>query len=124
MSGVAHRALTGMTLGTLGHMREHSGIAIGVAGVVTTVLTMFAAMLVVLVWTSLTIYALVKWIGSAPDAASATTVLLIVVGLVTALALLLTLPIALVGRAMTPRRRKKGDRADGPSIPPDTLPAP
>ena len=105
-------------------MREHSGIAIAVAGVVTTVLTMLAALLVVLVWTSLTIYALVKWIGSAPDAASPTTVLLIVVGLVTGLALLLTLPIALVGRAMTPRRRKKGAVDPEATVPPDTLPAP
>jgi hypothetical protein len=75
-----------------------------------------AWLLVVLMWTALTIYALVKWIGSAPDTASATTVLLIVVGLVTGLALLLTLPIALVGRSMTPRRqknRRKKDRKKG-----------
>jgi len=104
-------------------MREHTGVAIAVAGVVTTVLTVFAVVLVVLTWTALTIYALVKWIGSAPDSASPTTVLLIVVGLVTALALLLTLPIALVGRSMTPRRRKRAD-VDGLPVPPDTLPAP
>ncbi|HSL12025.1 MAG TPA: hypothetical protein VLA82_11985 [Actinomycetota bacterium] len=107
-------------------MREHTGIAIAVAGVVTTVLTMFAAVLVVLMWTALTVYALVKWIGSAPDSASPTTVLLIVVGLVTALALVLTVPIALVGRAMTPRRRTKDGAAadDALPVPADTLPAP
>lgn len=87
-------------------MREHSGVAIAVAGVVTTVLTVLAALLVVLMWIALTIYALVKWIGSAPEAASPTTVLVIVVGLVTALALLLMAPIVLLGRSMTPRRRK------------------
>ena len=103
-------------------MREHTGIAIAVAGVVTTILTILAWLLVVLMWTALTIYALVKAIGSAPDAASPTTVMLIVVGLVTALALLLTVPIALVGRSMTPRKTKTTD--DGPSVPPDTLPAP
>ena len=107
-------------------MREHTGIAIAVAGVVTTVLTVFAWLLVVLMWTALTIYALVKAIGSAPDAASPTAVLLIVVGLVTALALLLTVPIALVGRSMTPRKRRRKDKDadDLPSVPPDTLPAP
>ena len=104
-------------------MREHTGVAIAVAGIVTTVLTVFASLLVVLMWTALTIYALVKWIGSAPDAASPTTVLLIVVGLVTALTLLLTAPIALVGRSMTPRK-KKADADDALPVPPDTLPAP
>ena len=98
-------------------MREHTGVAIAVAAVVTTVLTMLAWLLVVVVWTALTIYALVKWIGSAPDAASPTTVLLIVVGIVTAFVLLLTVPIALVGRSMTPRRRRKaapaGDTVTG-----------
>ncbi len=106
-------------------MREHTGIAIAVAGVVTTLMTMFAGVLVVLMWTALTIYALVKAIGSAPDAASPTTVLLIVVGLVTALALVLTLPIALVGRAMTPRKEpRKNKDDDALPVPPDTLPAP
>ena len=90
-------------------MREHTGAAIGVAAALTFFATILAWLLVVLVWTALTIYAVVKWVGSAPEGASATTVLLIVVGLVTALALLLTLPIALVGRSMTPRRRKKGE---------------
>ena len=74
-------------------------------------------MLVVLLWTALTVYALVKWIGSAPDAASPTTVVLIVVGLVTALALALAGSIALIGRSMTPRKQKKTD--DGPSVPPE-----
>lgn len=92
-------------------MREHTGVAIAVAAVVTTVLTLLAWVLVVVVWTALTIYALVKWIGSAPDAASPTTVLLIVVAIVTAFALLLTVPIALVGRSMTPRRRRKAEPA-------------
>jgi Sec-independent protein secretion pathway component TatC len=106
-------------------MREHTGIAIAVAGVVTTVMTMFAGALVVLMWTALTIYALVKAIGSAPDAASPTAVLLIVVGLMTALALVLTLPIALVGRAMTPRKKPRKEKSDDAlSVPPDTLPAP
>jgi hypothetical protein len=107
-------------------MREHTGIAIAVAAVVTTVLTLLAWLLVVLMWTALTIYALVKAIGSAPDGASATTVVLVVVGLVTALALLLTVPIALVGRSMTPRKkpRKEKEADDVPPVPPDTLPAP
>lgn len=88
-------------------MREHTGIALAIAGAVVTFMTMLAAVLVVLLWTALTVYAIVKAIGSAPDSASATTVLLIVVGLVTTLTLTLAGAIALVGRSMTPRRRRR-----------------
>ena len=93
-------------------MREHTGVAIAIAGLTTFFLTSLAAVLVVLLWTALTIYALVKWIGSAPDAASPTTVVLIVVGLVTALTLALAGSIALIGRSMTPLGRRARKRRD------------
>lgn len=88
-------------------VRPHTGAALAVAGFTIAMSTIFAAVLVVLTWLALTIYAIVKWIGAAPDAPSPTTVLLLVVSLVTALVLALTVPIALVGRSMTPRRRRK-----------------
>lgn len=99
-------------------MREHTGIALGIAGAVTSLLTLFAAFLVVLVWVALSIYALVKWIGSAPDSASPTTVALILVGLVTALALVVALPVVILGRSMTPPKRGRGEEpgADLPTI--------
>lgn len=99
-------------------VRPHTGTALGVAGFATTILTLLAAFLVVALWTALTVYALVKWIGSAPESASPTTVLLIVVALVTAFALAITLPIVLIGRSMTPRRRRK-DRGEPPPADPD-----
>jgi hypothetical protein len=92
-------------------MRENTGAAIAIAGAVTTMLTLMSVVLVVLLWTALTVYALVKWIGSAPDAASPTAVVVIVVGLVTASTLMLMVPIVLVGRSMTPRRRRRDDEA-------------
>jgi len=94
-------------------MREHTGAALAIAGISTVFLTMFAAVLVVLTWTSLTIYALVKWIGSAPENASATTVCLIVVGLVTALTLGLVAIVTLAGRSMTPKRRRPSEDPTG-----------
>jgi len=110
-------------------MREHTGAAIGVAAALTFFATILAWLLVVLVWTALTIYAVVKWVGSAPEGASATTVLLVIVGLVSALTLLMTLPVALVGRSLTPRKRARGegppeaivpaDRSEADSGPPD-----
>jgi hypothetical protein len=91
-------------------MREHTGIALAIAGAVVGFFTTLAAALVVLLWTALSIYAIVKWIGSAPDEPSATTLLLVVVGLVTGLTLVLAGTIAFIGRPMTPRRRKSGER--------------
>jgi hypothetical protein len=93
-------------------VRENTGAGIAIAGAVTTMLTLMSAVLVVLLWTALTGYALVKWIGSAPDAASPTTVLVLVVGIVTALVLLVMVPIVLLGRSMTPPRRRRDDMAD------------
>jgi hypothetical protein len=94
-------------------MREHTGAAMAIAGILTTFFMVFAWMLVVLMWISLTIYALVKWIGSAPEAASATTVLLIVVGLATALTLAVAGAVALVGSSMTPKRRRRSEEMSG-----------
>jgi hypothetical protein len=90
-------------------MRENSGVALAVAGTMTAFLTIVAWLLVPLVWLSLTIYALVKWIGSAPDAANPAAVLLVVVGLVTALTLVMAGLVALIGRSMTPKRRRRTD---------------
>jgi hypothetical protein len=94
-------------------MREHTGVAIAIAGTVTMFFSVVAWVLVVLMWISLTIYALVKWIGSAPEAASATTVLILVVALVTVLTVCLAGVVALVGRSMTPKRRRRAEELSG-----------
>jgi hypothetical protein len=91
-------------------VREHTGTGVAIAGVIVVFMTSFAAVLAVLVWLALTIYALVKWIGSAPDAPSATTIVLLLISLVTLLAVALAGTITLVGRSMTPRRRRARDR--------------
>jgi protein-S-isoprenylcysteine O-methyltransferase Ste14 len=88
-------------------MNEQRGAAIGVAVIVTAFLSILGALLVVLGWIGLSIYAAVKAIGSAPDSANPTVVVLLFVGLVTAFTVLLAAAIALVGRAMTPRKRKQ-----------------
>lgn len=69
--------------------------------------TVFGALVVVLGWIGMSIYALVKAVGSAPDAANPTVVVLLFVGLVGTFTVLLAVGVALVGRAMTPRTRKK-----------------
>jgi hypothetical protein len=91
-------------------VREHTGTGVAVAGVIVMFMTSFAAVLAFLAWLALTIYALVKGVGSAPDAPNATTIALVLVSLVTLLAVALAGTIALVGRSMTPKRRRRRDR--------------
>jgi hypothetical protein len=86
-------------------MREHTGSALGVAILAFSWFTILGALLIPLLWLGLTIYVVVKAVGSAPDAPSATTISLLVVGLVTALALAFMGIAALIGRGMRERRR-------------------
>jgi hypothetical protein len=94
-------------------VREYTGLSLGIAGATVTFLVFLAALLVVTIYTFITVYAIVKAIGSAPTSPSALTVLLGVMGLVTAFCSLLAGAIALLGRAMNPRRRP-GDRNTEP----------
>lgn len=69
-------------------------------------MVLLGSFVVVLGWVGLSIYAMVKAIGSAPDGANPTVVVLLFMGLIAAFTVLLAVAIALAGRAMTPRRRK------------------
>lgn len=89
-------------------MNEHRGAAVAVAAMIVTFLTILATLLVVTGWIGMSIYAMVKAIGSAPDAANPQVVVLLFLGLVATFTVLLAAGIALVGRAMTPRKRKRG----------------
>lgn len=93
-------------------MREHAGASLAVAGVTVIALATLGAVLVPLLWIALSIYALVKAIGSAPDSPNAFVILLIVVGLVTALTAGIAASIGLVGGSMTPKSRKRRDREE------------
>jgi ABC-type Na+ efflux pump permease subunit len=87
-------------------MEEHRGPAIAVAAVAVTFFALMAGIIVALGWVSLTVYAVVKMIGSAPDQASPTTVVLIFVGLVTVLAVALSGLVLLAGKSMATRKRR------------------
>jgi hypothetical protein len=88
-------------------MRENTGVAVGIAVVATFGYTVWASVIAIVMWLSLTIYAIVKWIGAPTDHASPLTVLLLMVANVVLFILLLTLAIYAVGRSM---RYKKRDR--------------
>jgi Kef-type K+ transport system membrane component KefB len=95
-------------------MRENTGVALGIAAVATFGYTIWAGVLVTIMWLCLTVYAVVKWIGAPTDHASPLTVLLILVANVTLYVILLTLGIYAMGRSM---RYKKKDRDREASVP-------
>jgi hypothetical protein len=86
-------------------VHENRFAALGVAAVSVIFFMLLAFLLVVTVWIALSVYALVKAIGSAPDDASPRTVLLIVVGLVGLFTLGFAGGVRLLGRSMVTRRR-------------------
>ena len=88
-------------------MGDNRGVAVAVALMIVTFLTILGALVVVLGWIGLSIYALVKAIGSAPDAANPVVVVMLMGGLVATFTVLLAVAVALVGRAMTPRKEKR-----------------
>jgi multisubunit Na+/H+ antiporter MnhB subunit len=89
-------------------MREHAGLSLTIAGIIALGATLVGALVVVLTWTALTVYAVVRWAGT-PDDPSPTTVLLVIVGVVTALALALGLAVAALGRSLAAPRSRRPD---------------
>ena len=87
-------------------MHEHRGLSIALALASLGFFATLAFVLVVAIWIALSIYALVKMIGSAPDSADPVVVLVTVVLLVSAFVAGLAGGIALLGRPMTPRKRR------------------
>jgi len=96
-------------------MREHTGTSVAVALIATMGYAIWASVIVVVTWLSLTIYAIVKWIGHASDQASPRTVLLMMVANITLFLLLLTLAMFFVGKPM--RTRKGRRRAETEQLP-------
>ena len=88
-------------------MREHTGTAVAIALVATMAYAVWAAMIVVVMWLSLTIYAIVKWIGAPADHASARTILLLMVANITLFVLLLALAIYAIGKPMRHSKRSR-----------------
>jgi hypothetical protein len=88
-------------------MREGTGASSFIAGAIVAFGMFLGAVLVVTIYTAITVYAIVKWIGSASDPANPVVILLIVVLSTGTFVTLLGLAINFVGRSMTPRRRRR-----------------
>jgi hypothetical protein len=82
-----------------------AGIAIG--GLNVALYVILPALIVVCVWTLISVYAIVKWIGSAPEEPNPVVIILGVVLTVTLLVVLFAVAVGLVGRSMNPKKRAK-----------------
>jgi heme/copper-type cytochrome/quinol oxidase subunit 2 len=98
-------------------MRENTGVAVAIAGLATFTYAIWAAVMAVMLWTGITVYAIVKWIGAPQDHASATSLLVMLVGLVTFVPLLLAIAIYLVSKPMRYARKRAKKDAEQLSLP-------
>lgn len=85
--------------------REGTGTGLVVALGALGVFSLFAWVLVVLLWLALSIYAVVEWIGDGRP--SAIAVLLIVVLLVGGLVTIAAVGFGLIGKSLTPKKRDR-----------------
>ena len=90
-------------------MREHTGTAVAIGALSTFAYTIWGGVLAVMLWGGIGVYAIVKWIGAPGDHASPTTILVLMVGIVTAFPLLLAVGIYFISKPMRYARRRKRD---------------
>lgn len=88
-------------------MSENSGIAGAIAAVTLAFFALLPALLVVLLFLFLLVYTIVRAFGPADAHASAVTVYIGLVLIVTTLVALLAGGSALIGRSMGPRKRRE-----------------
>ncbi len=80
--------------------------AFGVSGFTVAMFVLFPALLVVLLYLGITVYAVLKAAGNASQDPSATVLLLMAIGVVVFLTILVTVGIFLIGRSSDPKRRR------------------
>jgi hypothetical protein len=90
-------------------MREHTGTSVAIGALSAIAYTLWGGVIVVMLWSGITVYAIVKWIGVPEDHASPTTILVLMVGLVAVFPLLLAIGIYFISKPMRYARRRKGE---------------
>ena len=90
-------------------MREGTGIAMAVAGLVTTFFTALAALLVATTYLFVCVYAIVKLIGDADGHPDPATLIVGFVAIPTVLVAGLLVGIRFIGRSLSSRRRLEED---------------
>ena len=94
-------------------MSDSRGPSLAIVAVAVVLFASLPFLIPPLIWLVLTGYALAKAIGTAPDSASPTSVLLAVVSVVTFLTLAIAGAFWAIGRSMTPKKRGR----DGGELP-------
>jgi hypothetical protein len=90
-------------------MRENRGVAVAIVVVAVVFLASLPFLVPTTIWVTLTVYTIVKGIGSAPEQADPAAVLMAIVVIVTVFTLAIAAAIYVIGRAMTPKRRRRDD---------------
>jgi hypothetical protein len=88
-------------------MREHRGLAVAIAITTLAFLVTLPFAIPSAIWVVLFVYAIVKAAGSAPEPPDPAAVLLAIVAIVTFFTLAITVAVSLLGRAMSPKRRRR-----------------
>jgi hypothetical protein len=88
-------------------MKENSGLALAIGAVAVVFFGLFPVLIVVLVYLFLTTYAIVKAFGMGGPHPNPSTILIGVVAIVGTLVTLLTVGVALLGRAMDAKKRRE-----------------
>ena len=96
-------------------MREHTGTALGIAAIATFGFTIWAAVIAVVMWLCLTVYAVVKWIGAPTDHASPLTVFLLMIANVALFVVLLTVAIYFAGKPLRHAKLRDDETAIAPT---------
>jgi hypothetical protein len=95
-------------------VHELRGPALAIAVVIVAFTTVLAGVIVVLGWTSLSVYGLVKVIGSGSDDPNAAGILVAMVLIVTTLVAMLAGLIKVIGKAMeSPKRERETPELPG-----------
>jgi hypothetical protein len=84
------------------------GLAIGLTNVFLYAL--LPILLILTIWTYVSVYAIVKWAGSAPDELNPVVLVMGVAGLVVLLVTLFAVGVGLMGRGMNPKKRARSSR--------------
>jgi hypothetical protein len=90
-----------------GGATDGKGVGVALGGLNVALYALLPVMIVVGVWTLISVYAIVKWIGSAPQEPNAAVIVLGVAMMVSLFVVLFAVGVGLVGRSLSPKRRKR-----------------
>ncbi len=86
-------------------MREGTGVSLAIGGLISGSFTVLGAIVVVVTYLFICVYAIVKWIGDAGGHPDPATIIVGFVALVSVLVIALLVGVRLLGRSLVSRRR-------------------